>query len=113
MSTTWTGSIDTAAAMEKLLAGARAGIADAAADVLSRSNDLAPQESGQLVGSGQVSVDGDDAAITYDTPYAVIQHEKTELRHDDGQAKFLETALLGDTERTAQIITDRVQDELQ
>lgn len=35
-----------------------------------------------------------EAAVVNDLPYAVKQHEDITLRHDDGQAKFLESAAL-------------------
>jgi len=44
-----------------------------------------------------------EAAVSSDLPYAVRQHEDLSLRHDDGQAKFLEDASLqvavGDADR--------------
>lgn len=112
MTLIWTGQINLDEALQKVIAGARAGIHDAAEDVLNRSNDLIPTDSGDLRDSGTVTAEGEDGvAISYDTPYAVVQHERTDLRHDDGQAKFLETAFMAGTERTAQIIGDAIRAE--
>lgn len=64
---------------------------------LEESNRIAPIEEGTLIRSGQVSRDdrAGKVAVSYDTPYAVVQHEDTQLRHDQGrQAKFLEDAML-------------------
>jgi hypothetical protein len=48
-----------------------------------------------------------EAAVSSDLPYAVRQHEDLHLRHDDGQAKFLETAAIrvGKTEAERIIAT--------
>lgn len=49
--------------------------------------------SGTLMRSKAVSVDEGalQAAVSYDTPYAVIQHEDLTFQHDPGrQAKYLE-----------------------
>lgn len=72
------------------------GLTQAGEVVLGDSNARVPIEEGTLERSGTVAVDtkGLRAAISYNTPYAVAQHEDLTLRHDDGrQAKFLETAL--------------------
>lgn len=116
MTLIWTGQIDLEAALQKVIDGARKGIEEAAEDVLNRSNDLIPTASGELRDSGTVTKESDDGvAISYgnngSAPYAVAQHERTELRHDDGQAKFLETAFLGGQERTAGIIGDAIRSE--
>lgn len=74
-------------------AAARRGLDEAAEEVLAESNRHAPIEEGDLSESGKTSRSGDSVAISYDTPYAVKQHESTSLRHDPGRAsKFLETA---------------------
>lgn len=52
-----------------------------------------PIEEGTLERSGTASVDEDQlrGAISYDTPYAVEQHENLSFRHDEGRkAKYLE-----------------------
>lgn len=66
--------------------------------VLTESRRLVPHEEGTLERSGKVDTErqGDVsvAAISYDTPYAVRQHEEMDYRHDEGrQAKYLEQPL--------------------
>lgn len=64
--------------------------------VLTESNARVPLDEGMLERSGVASVDGDalEAAISYDTPYAVRQHEDMDFRHAPGrEAKYLEKAL--------------------
>lgn len=113
MTTVWTGHVDFAQAGEKLLASAREALAAAADDVLARSNALVPVNSGNLEASGKTSMESEDqATIEYDADYAVIQHERTEWHHAQGQAKFLETALL-DSTRTEQILGEHIRAALE
>ena len=72
------------------------GLNDFSEHVLAESNKVVPHEEGTLERSGTVSVDVDagKAAVSYDTPYAVRQHEDTRIRHDQGRkAKYLESAV--------------------
>lgn len=69
------------------------GLELAAEHLLQVSSSLAPHEEGDLERSGEVSTDPDEpaAAVSFDRPYAVYQHESMNLRHDQGrQAKYLE-----------------------
>jgi len=64
--------------------------------VLGVSNDRVPLDEGALQRTGTASVDRADltAAVSYDGPYAVPQHERMDYRHAPGrQAKYLESAL--------------------
>ena len=68
-------------------------LTDAAEFLLEQANRTVPIEEGTLKGSGSVHVDRSAlvAAVGYDTPYAVRQHEDTRLRHASGRrAKWLE-----------------------
>lgn len=64
--------------------------------VLERSNELAPEFSGDLKVSGQIDVEDLTGRVSYDSPgyhYILDQHENLEFEHPNGgQAKFLETA---------------------
>ncbi|MGW2497295.1 hypothetical protein ACWCV2_22700 [Streptomyces pseudogriseolus] len=65
----------------------------AAEHLLGVSRDRVPIEEGTLERSGTVTVDEANAtaAVSYDTPYAVRQHEDMTLDHDAGRtAKYLE-----------------------
>ena len=60
------------------------------------SNDRVPLDEAALQRSGTATVDETvlKAAVAYDTPYAVRQHEELEWRHAPGRrAKYLESAL--------------------
>jgi hypothetical protein len=72
------------------------GLHLAAEHLLQASRALVPHEEGTLERSGVASVDEGElrAAVSYDTPYAIPQHERLDYRHDDGrQAKYLEEPL--------------------
>lgn len=73
--------------------------------VLAESNKIVPLDEGPLQRSGKVDVDGLDGTISYDTPYAVRQHEDLTYRHAPGrQAKYLETAMNTNREEVKRII---------
>lgn len=95
-----------ASALPTLLAAARRAGLLGGELVLQRSRDIVPIEEGTLERSGQVTQDGDRVAVSYDTPYAVRQHEDLSLQHDSGRsAKYLELAVAEsrrDIERIAQ-----------
>lgn len=70
-----------------------AALSDAGEFLLEEANRTAPIEEGTLIGSGTVTVDEKRAKafVSYDTPYAMRQHEDTRLRHTGGRrAKWLE-----------------------
>lgn len=72
---------------------ALAALSDAGEYLLEEANRTAPIEEGTLIGSGAVTLDKRrlKAIVSYDTPYAVRQHEDTRLRHAPGRrAKWLE-----------------------
>lgn len=61
--------------------------------LLKRSNELAPEDDGDLIKSGKVVVDDLSVTVRYTAPHAVFQHEHLDWTHEDGgTAKFLERA---------------------
>ncbi len=75
--------------------GAR-GLRDAAGHLLKASTAIAPYERDELIDSASADVDEADltAAVSYDTEYAIVQHEDLSERHDPGrQGKYLEQPL--------------------
>ena len=78
---------------EHLREAAARGLGLAAEHLLQVSREGVPLEEGTLERSGVASVDADEltAAVSYDTAYAVRQHEDMTARHDQGRtAKYLE-----------------------
>lgn len=65
---------------------------DTGRKLLKRSNELAPRDDGDLIKSGKVVVDDLSISVRYTAPHAVFQHEHLDWEHEDGGAKFLETA---------------------
>jgi hypothetical protein len=81
--------------------------------VLSVSNEQVPFEEGDLAASGGVSQDESSGktAISYNTDYAVKQHEDMTLKHDSGRnAKFLENALNSEIETVRLIVANGIKD---
>lgn len=95
--------------------GAARGLLLAGEHVLGVSNDHVPHEEGTLERSGKASVDEAKlrAAVSYDTEYAIAQHEDLTMRHDPGRnAKFLENALNGEKTTVGRLIHTAVEREL-
>lgn len=92
-----------AAALEGALLGAE--------HVLKIARDRVPLEEGTLERSGKVSDDGNDTvAVSFDTVYAVRQHEELTWKHDAGrQAKYLETAIADGRKAVLQLIRAAVR----
>ncbi|UQN29480.1 minor capsid protein [Brachybacterium kimchii] len=100
---------------EAVRAAAARGLALAAEAVLAEANDKVPHEEGTLQRSGRASADEGElrAVISYDTPYAVRQHEDMTLHHKDGRtAKWLENALASNQEMVRRIIADAIKGAL-
>jgi hypothetical protein len=76
--------------------GAARGLELGAEHVLEEANRIVPIEEGTLLRSGVADVDEGalQASVSFDTPYAVKQHEDLTMQHDAGrQAKYLEQPL--------------------
>ncbi|MFJ6578370.1 hypothetical protein ACIQMY_20665 [Streptomyces sp. NPDC091368] len=87
---------DGAPAARELRAAAARGVFLGAEHVLGLSSDVVPLDEAALQRSGTASVDEPSltAMVSYDTPYAVVQHERMDYRHAPGRtAKYLENAL--------------------
>ncbi|MFM9368069.1 hypothetical protein [Streptomyces sp. Da 82-17] len=95
--------------------GAARGLRIAAEHVLGVSRRRVPIEEGTLERSGVATVDETDltAALSYDTPYAVRQHEELTYQHDPGRtAKYLEGPLTEEADTVAQLIAAQVRRSL-
>ncbi|TSI11988.1 hypothetical protein FO013_21235 [Brevibacterium aurantiacum] len=89
--------------------------ADLAAEyLLGESNSIVPIEEATLERSGaastQQSSKGTTLAVSYDTPYAVRQHEEVTWNHDAGRkAKYLEATFNSKNGKALQVIADTVK----
>ncbi|MGC5343646.1 hypothetical protein [Streptomyces sp. DT171] len=100
---TWNG----AAVIRGAKAGAARGLRLGAEHVLQVSRGRVPIEEGTLERSGTATVDEQTltAAVAYDTPYAVRQHEEMDYRHDAGRtAKYLELPMAEEADTVGEII---------
>lgn len=114
MTKAWKVSINPRA-KDILNGSANRGVALAAEHVLGEANKKVPIEEATLLRSGTVSTDPGNftAAISYDTPYAVKQHEDMHLRHNDNRtAKYLENAMNSEVKVAAEIIRKTIAGEL-
>jgi hypothetical protein len=83
--------------------------------VLTQSRKVVPIEEATLERSGTATVDESSltAAVAYDTPYAVRQHEELNYRHDPGRtAKYLERPLTEEAATVAAIIAAELRRSL-
>lgn len=94
--------------------GAARGLYLWAEHVLEEANRLVPLQEGTLMRSGVASVDDSKlrAAVSYDTPYAVLQHEEMGYKHTRGQAKYLEMPLVASKDVGMKLVAREVKSEL-
>lgn len=114
MGKSWTLKPDRSAIL-KSHKGAARGLALASEHLYGVAQSMAPIEEGILEKSGGPSVDEKNlrAAVTFDTPYAVKQHEDMTARHDSGRsAKYLEKAFNSEKDAVKQIIAKTISGEL-
>ena len=94
---------------------ANRGIAIAGEHVLGEALKQVPIEEHILEESGTVTTDPGNlrAAVVFDTPYAVYQHETFGLKHDEGRGpKYLENAMNAETAAVREIIARTIRGEL-
>ncbi|MFC3980169.1 hypothetical protein [Streptosporangium jomthongense] len=80
------------------------------------SRDQVPHEEGTLERSGVASVDRASltGAVSYDTPYATIQHERLDFQHDGGRkAKYLEDPWDSEQQTGLEIVAAQVRRAIQ
>jgi hypothetical protein len=112
MSRSWSNNIRMRNIPEELHEKAADGLFLATEHVLQVSNESVPLEEGTLERSGVASVDREKlrGAISYDTPYAVRQHEDLDAQHDSGRtAKYLENAMNSERRTIRQLIADAMR----
>lgn len=100
----------------KILGGTFAGMVVAGEALLTESNVFVPHEEGILESSGAVSEDRSEmvVAVSYDTVYAVRQHEELTWRHNEGRkAKYLEHTAHEMRDELAQIVTVHARRSMQ
>lgn len=87
------------------------GLDDAAELLLAEARKVVPYEDGPLSESGKASRDDLIGLVSFDTDYAVIQHEDLEFRHSPGRtAKYLEGPLNANRDQMTALIAQRIAD---
>jgi hypothetical protein len=104
-------------ALARMQRGALTGVQLGGEHILEVSNKRVPIEEGTLERSGKVTSEvtetGARAAISYNTPYAVRQHEEMDYHHDKGRsAKFLELAMANAGKVSLSIAAQAVRNEM-
>lgn len=94
----WTSTVSFDSIQRQIAIRAERAVGLIAEHVLGESTQIVPIEEGTLGRSGKTSTEtqGNVAvgAVSFDTPYAVTQHERLDLRHDPGrEPKYLEKPL--------------------
>lgn len=86
------------------------GIALAMEHLLGKSLEVVPREDGDLANSARAQVDGLTGAVSFDTPYAVRQHEELTWQHDNGQtAKYLERPATQEHQAMLAIVAEQIK----
>ncbi len=86
---TWNAGVQ-----EEMAEAAMRRLTDIGDNILTAACAIAPMDTGALVGSGEVLREDREVVISFDTDYAVIQHERADLRHAPGRrAGFLREAV--------------------
>lgn len=100
-------------ALDTITEGAEQGLRYAVEHALTEANKTVPHDEGKLEQSGAASASGLRGAVSYDTPYAVRQHEDMSLRHDGkGRAKWLEDTLATERHTMGQIVATTIRSEV-
>lgn len=113
--------------MAKATVGAMRGVDMVTQKIVKDAQELAPVGGGKYSprdpapGSLKASIHAEPPTIEGTTitaeigsnlVYAAVQHERLDFRHDQGQAKYLETALNANGSELTQYVKDAVQKEL-
>ncbi|MGW3442172.1 hypothetical protein [Streptomyces sp. NPDC001076] len=103
---------DASAVQREMRQGAARGLYLGAEYVLQQSQQVVPLDESPLMQSGTASVDEPSltSMVSYDTPYAVVQHERLDYRHAPGRtAKYLEGPLNQSRDQVLRIIAAQVR----
>lgn len=99
-------------ASRRMREGAARGLYLGAEHVLGESNKVVPLDERPLQDSGTASVDPSSLTgmVSYDTPYAVRQHEEMDYRHAPGRtAKYLERPFNAERDAVQALIAAEVR----
>ena len=79
--------------------------------ILHESNKIVPLEEGTLQRSGIAESSGLKGTVSYDTPYAIRQHEDRTLSHDHNrQPKYLERTVKNNKDKVREYLKEHLGD---
>lgn len=109
--------LDLGPALEAINDGAEKGMRLVVEFLLTEANKQVPHDEGTLERSGDtgVAVDGSTVrgSVSYDTPYAVRQHEDMGLHHHGkGRSKWLENAMAENADTVRAILANSIREGL-
>lgn len=107
-----TGAFNFEAAHVHIRRGTTEGLLDAAEVVKQEAIQRAPLDTGYLRNTASTSVEDNEAAVSFDGPYAVIQHEAVGFDHGDGEAKYLENAVIAKQQEVLAVIAQSIRRSL-
>lgn len=86
--------------------------------IMAKSKPLVPVQFGLLRNSGGVSkptmtASGPFVILFYGTKYGIFVHERTDIAHKVGQAKYLEEPFMAALPGMAQRLADRIKDNIE
>ncbi len=85
---------------EDIKAAIWSAIEEGAEDIAEESKRLVPVESGALKDDCRIEeTESNEVTVKYTLPYAAIQHEDLNAKHENGRAKFLEEPFNGRAEK--------------
>lgn len=111
----FTVNVDLSVAAAALDDGTTQGLRNGTEFLLTEANKSVPHDEGTLERSGEASVDTQQlrGAVSYDTPYAVVQHEAMDYRHGGkGEAKWLENAMTREASTIGELVAAAVRSKL-
>lgn len=104
---------DFAIHLERITEAVIAAIPEAARKGMEHLHEVAvsktPIETGNLRAESSVKVHEDGAEVYYPGPYARYQHFELQLRHEAGQALYLEQPLVTETPRILEIVATELR----
>ena len=80
--------------------------------VMQEAAQRAPKDKGTLRLSAKTTVDGNKAAVSFNTKYAAKQHEEVGYHHAEGEAKYLENAVTAKRQDFLNHVTEQVRKAL-
>jgi hypothetical protein len=110
----WSGIDDVINGLDGIAGRARAALPEAGVAAMTHiaqaSAELVPVETGTLLNSQKISGSEDGTTtVSYGTPYARYQHERLDLRHEHGQAKYLEQPMHTEKDTALDIAADTIK----